>query len=95
MNKFFSARRSARTESILNTVSSDNHAEALFLDCICHNKPRFIAVIANKNQYLIQKIGMIMLRLSLEALEILDAIARRGSFAAAAAEVHRVPSAVT
>ncbi|WP_203570308.1 MULTISPECIES: LysR family transcriptional regulator [Deefgea] len=36
-----------------------------------------------------------MLRLSLEALEILDAIARRGSFAAAAAEVHRVPSAVT
>ena len=52
-------------------------------------------MIANKNQYLIQKIGMIMLRLSLEALEILDAIARRGSFAAAAAEVHRVPSAVT
>lgn len=36
-----------------------------------------------------------MLRLSLEALEILDAIARKGSFAAAAAEVHRVPSAVT
>ncbi|WP_410497786.1 LysR substrate-binding domain-containing protein [Chitinibacter sp. S2-10] len=36
-----------------------------------------------------------MLRLSLEALEILDAIARRGSFAAAADEVHRVPSAVT
>ncbi|QLG88261.1 LysR family transcriptional regulator [Chitinibacter bivalviorum] len=36
-----------------------------------------------------------MLRLSLEALEILDAIARRGSFAAAAEEVHRVPSAVT
>ncbi|WP_348945547.1 LysR family transcriptional regulator [Chitinibacter sp. FCG-7] len=36
-----------------------------------------------------------MLRLSLESLEILDAIARRGSFAAAAEEVHRVPSAVT
>ncbi|GAB7126497.1 LysR substrate-binding domain-containing protein [Silvimonas sp. JCM 19000] len=36
-----------------------------------------------------------MLRLSLEALEILDAIARKGSFAAAAEEVHRVPSAVT
>lgn len=36
-----------------------------------------------------------MLRLSLESLEILDAIARRGSFAAAAEQVHRVPSAVT
>ncbi|MBB5192895.1 DNA-binding transcriptional LysR family regulator [Silvimonas terrae] len=36
-----------------------------------------------------------MLRLNLEALEILDAIARKGSFAAAAEEVHRVPSAVT
>ncbi|WP_148715270.1 LysR family transcriptional regulator [Chitinolyticbacter meiyuanensis] len=36
-----------------------------------------------------------MLRLNLESLEILDAIARKGSFAAAADEVHRVPSAVT
>ncbi|WP_375592233.1 LysR family transcriptional regulator [Chitiniphilus eburneus] len=36
-----------------------------------------------------------MLRLNLEALEILDAIVRKGSFAAAADEVHRVPSAVT
>lgn len=35
------------------------------------------------------------LKLSLEALEVLDAIARRGSFAAAAEELHRVPSAVT
>ena len=35
------------------------------------------------------------LRLSLEALEVLDAIDRRGSFAAAADELHRVPSAVT
>src|SRR4051812_44334820 len=36
-----------------------------------------------------------MSRLTLEALEILDAIARRGSFAAAADELHRVPSAIT
>lgn len=36
-----------------------------------------------------------MSRLSLEALEILDAIDRRGSFAAAADELHRVPSAIT
>jgi DNA-binding transcriptional LysR family regulator len=35
------------------------------------------------------------LRLSLEALAALDAIERRGSFAAAAAELHRVPSALT
>jgi DNA-binding transcriptional LysR family regulator len=33
--------------------------------------------------------------LTLEALQVLDAIERRGSFAAAAAELHRVPSAVT
>ncbi len=33
--------------------------------------------------------------LSLDALRILDAIDRRGSFAAAAEELHRVPSAVT
>ncbi|MCK8517333.1 LysR substrate-binding domain-containing protein [Methylonatrum kenyense] len=33
--------------------------------------------------------------LTLDALEVLDAIDRRGSFAAAAAELHRVPSAVT
>ncbi|MBK8063834.1 MAG: LysR family transcriptional regulator [Betaproteobacteria bacterium] len=36
-----------------------------------------------------------MLKLSLDALSTLDAIARRGSFAAAAAELHRVPSALT
>ena len=33
--------------------------------------------------------------LSLDALAVLDAIERRGSFAAAAVELHRVPSAVT
>jgi DNA-binding transcriptional LysR family regulator len=36
-----------------------------------------------------------MIRLSLESFEILDAIERRGSFAAAADELHRVPSAIT
>ena len=35
------------------------------------------------------------MRISLDALQVLDAIARRGSFAAAAAELHRVPSAIT
>lgn len=35
------------------------------------------------------------MRLSLDALIVLDAIDRKGSFAAAAAELHRVPSAVT
>lgn len=35
------------------------------------------------------------MRLSLDAIATLDAIARRGSFAAAAEELHRVPSAVT
>jgi DNA-binding transcriptional LysR family regulator len=35
------------------------------------------------------------MKLTLEALEVLDAIDRRGSFAAAAAELHRVPSAIT
>ena len=35
------------------------------------------------------------MRLSLDALLVLDAIDRRGSFAAAAHELHRVPSAVT
>jgi DNA-binding transcriptional LysR family regulator len=34
-------------------------------------------------------------KLSLEALEVLDAIARKGSFAAAAESLHRVPSALT
>jgi DNA-binding transcriptional LysR family regulator len=34
-------------------------------------------------------------RLSLDALLVLDAIARKGSFAAAAEELHRVPSAIT
>lgn len=36
-----------------------------------------------------------MLKLSLEALEILDAIARHGSFGRAAEELGRVPSAIT
>ena len=35
------------------------------------------------------------MRITLEALAVIDAIDRRGSFAAAAAELHRVPSAVT
>ncbi|GAB3264390.1 LysR family transcriptional regulator [Chitinimonas naiadis] len=35
------------------------------------------------------------MRLSLDALIVLDAIERKGSFAAAAGELHRVPSAVT
>lgn len=35
------------------------------------------------------------MRLTLDALQVLDAIARRGSFASAAAELHRVPSAIT
>jgi glutamyl-Q tRNA(Asp) synthetase len=35
------------------------------------------------------------MRLSLEALQVLDAIDRRGSFASAATELHRVPSAIT
>ena len=34
-------------------------------------------------------------RLSLDALMVMDAIARKGSFAAAAEELHRVPSAIT
>lgn len=34
-------------------------------------------------------------KLSLEAIEVLDAIARKGSFAAAAESLHRVPSAIT
>lgn len=38
---------------------------------------------------------MMVLRLSLDALAVLDAIDRKGSFAAAAAELHRVPSAMT
>ncbi|MCB6185346.1 LysR family transcriptional regulator [Leeia sp. TBRC 13508] len=36
-----------------------------------------------------------MLRLSLEALQVLDAIDREGSFSAAAEALHRVPSAIT
>ena len=36
-----------------------------------------------------------MRRLTLESLEVLDAIDRRGSFAAAAASLHRVPSKIT
>ncbi len=35
------------------------------------------------------------MRLSLDALQVLDAIDRKGSFAAAAHELHRVPSAIT
>ncbi|HRE15243.1 MAG TPA: LysR family transcriptional regulator, partial [Usitatibacteraceae bacterium] len=35
------------------------------------------------------------MKISLDTLEVLDAIDRRGSFAAAAQELHRVPSAIT
>src|SRR6185295_12061318 len=35
------------------------------------------------------------MRLSIDSLEVLDAIDRKGSFAAAAHELHRVPSAIT
>jgi DNA-binding transcriptional LysR family regulator len=35
------------------------------------------------------------MRLSIDALQVLDAIERKGSFAAAAHELHRVPSAIT
>ena len=35
------------------------------------------------------------MRLTLDALRVLDAIDRKGSFAAAADDLHRVPSAVT
>src|SRR6516164_9784954 len=36
-----------------------------------------------------------MMKLSLESLQVIDAIDRKGSFAAAADELHRVPSAIT
>src|SRR3982751_4664151 len=36
-----------------------------------------------------------MTKISFEALQVLDAIDRKGSFAAAADDLHRVPSAVT
>jgi DNA-binding transcriptional LysR family regulator len=36
-----------------------------------------------------------MLRISLDGLQVLDAIDRRGSFAGAAAELHRVPSTIS
>jgi DNA-binding transcriptional LysR family regulator len=35
------------------------------------------------------------MRLSLESIQVLDAIERKGSFAGAAGELHRVPSAIT
>src|ERR1035437_1135678 len=35
------------------------------------------------------------MKLTLDALQVMDAIERQGSFAAAAAELHRVPSALT
>lgn len=35
------------------------------------------------------------MKVSLDGLKVVDAIARRGSFAAAAAELHRVPSAIS
>jgi len=35
------------------------------------------------------------MRLTLDALQVMDAIERKGSFAAAAADLHRVPSALT
>src|SRR5215470_17588279 len=36
-----------------------------------------------------------MMKLSLDSLQVIDAIDRKGSFAAAADELHRVPSAIT
>src|SRR6267378_3155999 len=36
-----------------------------------------------------------MLKLSLEAIEVVDMIARHGSFAAAAEQLHKVPSSVS
>jgi DNA-binding transcriptional LysR family regulator len=36
-----------------------------------------------------------MMRLSIDSLQVLDAIDRKGSFAGAARELHRVPSAIT
>ena len=36
-----------------------------------------------------------MLRISLDGLEVLDAIDRRGSFAGASSELHRVPSTIS
>src|SRR5258705_11605301 len=36
-----------------------------------------------------------MLKISLEGLQVLDAIDRRGSIAGAAAELHRVPSTIS
>ena len=36
-----------------------------------------------------------MLRLSLEALQIVDAIDRRGSFSSAGKELHKVPSTIS
>jgi DNA-binding transcriptional LysR family regulator len=36
-----------------------------------------------------------MLKISLDGLEVLDAVDRRGSFAGAAAELHRVPSTIS
>lgn len=35
------------------------------------------------------------MRLSIDSIQVLDAIERKGSFSAAAAELHRVPSAIT
>jgi DNA-binding transcriptional LysR family regulator len=35
------------------------------------------------------------MKITLEALEVIDAIERRGSYAAAAEELHKVPSAVS
>src|SRR5258707_12798147 len=35
------------------------------------------------------------MRLTFDALQVLDAVDRKGSFAAAAVELHRVPSAIT
>ena len=38
---------------------------------------------------------MMSIKLSLDSIEVLDAIARKGSFAAAAESLFRVPSAIT
>lgn len=51
------------------------------------------AIIENIEHTLQETIAM--LRLSLEALQILDAIDRKGTFAAAGTEMHKVPSTIS
>jgi DNA-binding transcriptional LysR family regulator len=55
--------------------------------------PKSYAIIPRQPAYLPLKIDM--LRLSLDALQIIDAIDRRGSFSAAGKELFRVPSTIS